>query len=82
MKTDLATDRGRDAHDSAEQVTDSPTWFHRVFTGDGTPPELPDEPGHRRWRPSGDLRSVVYFLLGLCCGLLAAYLVYHAGGRS
>jgi hypothetical protein len=66
---------------SSQDLSEQPEWFDRVFTGDGGPPRLPDEPDRHRWEPSGDVRSAVYFLLGLCCGLLTAYVIYHVGGR-
>jgi hypothetical protein len=81
MQTEPAVERVPDSGGSGQDVSDRPEWFDRVFTGEGGPPSLPEEPDRRRWEPFGDLQSAVYFLLGLCCGLLAAYLIYHVGGR-
>jgi hypothetical protein len=81
MKTEPAVERIPDSGGPSQDVADRPEWFDRVFTGDGGPPRLPEEPDRRRWEPFGELQSAVYFLLGLCCGLLAAYLIYHLGGR-
>jgi hypothetical protein len=81
MKTEPAVERIPDSGGPSLDVADRPEWFDRVFTGDGGPPRLPEEPDRRRWEPFGELQSTVYFLLGLCCGLLAAYLIYHLGGR-
>jgi hypothetical protein len=65
----------------SQDVAEQPPWFDRVFTGDGEPPRLPEEPDRRRWGWSGDAQGALYFLLGLCCGLVTAYLIYHLGGR-
>jgi hypothetical protein len=81
MASDLTVDRTRDLPDSKEHAGDPPDWFDRVFSGDDVPPRLPEEPDRWRWQPSGRALSSVYFLLGLCCGLLAAYVIYHAGGQ-
>ena len=81
MKTEPAVERVPDSGGSGQDVVDRPDWFDRVFTGDGGPPRLPEEPDRRRWGPSGDVQRSVYFLLGLCCGLVTAYLIYHLGGR-
>jgi hypothetical protein len=81
MQTGPAVERIRDSDGPGQDVAERPEWFDRVFTGDGGPPRLPEEPDRHRWGPSGDVRGSVYFLLGLCCGLLAAYLIYHLGGQ-
>jgi hypothetical protein len=81
MNSEPAVETVPGAGGSSQGLSDRPEWFDRVFTGDGGPPRLPDEPDRHRWEPSGDVRSAVYFLLGLCCGLLTAYLIYHVGGR-
>ena len=82
MNTEPAVDRTPGSGESSQAVlADRPEWFDRAFTGDSGPPELPEEPDRHRWEPSGDVQSAVYFLLGLCCGLLAAYVIYHLGGR-
>jgi hypothetical protein len=81
MNSEPAVETVPGAGGPSQDLSDRPEWFDRVFTGDGGPPRLPDEPDRHRWEPSGDVRSAVYFLLGLCCGLLTAYLIYHVGGR-
>jgi hypothetical protein len=81
MASDLTVDPARDLVDSRQDVAEAPDWFGRLFGGEGGPPRLPEEPDRWRWQPSGHALSSVYFLLGLCCGLLAAYAIYHAGGQ-
>ncbi|HEY4867545.1 MAG TPA: hypothetical protein VIK45_18740 [Candidatus Dormibacteraeota bacterium] len=70
-----------DARGLSEEVTEVPAGFERLFTGDGGPPRLPDEPDRDPGKPSRGLHGTLFFLLGLCCGLLTAYLIYHVGGR-
>ena len=70
-----------DARGLSEEVTEVPAGFERLFTGDGGPPHLPDEPDRDPRQPSRGLHGTLFFLLGLCCGLLTAYLIYHVGGR-
>lgn len=82
MNTEAAAERIAGSGEKTQEVAERPEWFDRIFTGDGGPPKLPEEPDRHRWEPSGELQSAVYFLLGLCCGLLAAYVVYHLGGKS
>ena len=81
MARELTAEQPWELADSGEELVEPPYWFDRLFAGDGPPPQVPEEPERWRWRPSDHALSTVYFLLGLCCGLLAAYLLYHAGGR-
>jgi hypothetical protein len=83
MQTDAAVQRVPPSGGSggSQDTAEPPDWFDRVFTGDGEPPRLPKEPNRRRWDSYGDVQYAVYFLLGLCCGLLIAYSIYHLGGR-